>query len=1002
MSDPAPRSGRGWLWAALLLTGLKLWLVSGQAVYALGVAGHDDRLFLRLAEALSRGEWLGTYDVLTLAKGAGYPLWIAALHALGVPLFLAQHLLYAAACALVVLALRPVLASPAGRALLYLLLLWNPMSYDASSLGRVLRQQVHAPVALLILAGLAALACRPGAPWRRLAPWAVGLGLALGAFHLIREESIVLLPAVLLLAGAALVTAARTSRAALVRTAQALALALGCALVPVAAVSALNLRHYGWFGTVETRAGELRDAYGALLRIEAGADLPRVPVTRADRLAAYAASPAAAELRSFLEGDLGRGWAEASTAVTGRPPEEGEIGGGWFLWALRDAVAAAGHAGSAREALAYYRRLADELNAAAAAGTLPAGPARSGFAPKLRPGELAAVMRTWLSFAGFTSSFNRFSAHTPPSEGTDEDLALFHRLTGGRLAPTADGRVFGPDASTADRIRVRLLDAIGRGLSPLLQLLILVAPLVALIRAGQLLRRRDWNLPLTCAVAAGGSAAAFLLAQAVVEVTSYPVLVISSFAPVYPLLLLGAGVVLVEAAGAWAPARPPAAPPVPAWPGLAWSPAPAAPHLRWLPWVAGGAALLPLALWPDRFAELFWFADDLFLVDQIAQMGFWSWTVTFFTESFVPVFKLAWGGLLHAAGGSYFALIAALWVTHALNTVLFGRLLLRAGFPVVAVLFAQLGFALTVLNLETLGWSVQWSALLATTFLLLGLGWQESRGGSPGWSWRRHGPLVLCAALSAGCFARGVLSGGVFALGLLLPALLAREFSSLRRAAPAALLCLLPAAAVALGITLLADGNPRHMDGQWGSAARFAATFFLLNPAHGLLGDPAPWSAPSILLALLKLAVVASGLRLARDRVRVVLLLLFAYDLGNAVLLGIGRHHTGLEAALGSRYQYGSLLATLPFAGLLLARGLAALPSPRTRQRLAFALLALLAALWLRQWPAALAPFVAWRGTEMRQLLSAPYTTDPTATVPALDFMHLERAKALQRAYDLH
>jgi len=29
-----------------------------------------------------------------------------------------------------------------------------------------------------------------------------------------------------------------------------------------------------------------------------------------------------------------------------------------------------------------------------------------------------------------------------------------------------------------------------------------------------------------------------------------------------------------------------------------------------------------LLIWRERFAELFWFADDLFLTDQIAQMGF--------------------------------------------------------------------------------------------------------------------------------------------------------------------------------------------------------------------------------------------------------------------------------------------------------------------------------------------------------------------------------------------
>jgi hypothetical protein len=53
-------------------------------------------------------------------------------------------------------------------------------------------------------------------------------------------------------------------------------------------------------------------------------------------------------------------------------------------------------------------------------------------------------------------------------------------------------------------------------------------------------------------------------------------------------------------------------------------------------------------------------------------------------------------------------------------------------------------------------------------------------------------------------------------------------------------------------------------------------------------------------------------------------------------------------------------------------------------------------------WPAALAEFTGWRGTEMRQLMSAPATRDPSVHVPALDFMHIERAKALQRAYNLH
>ena len=60
---------RWWVWIVVLLTVAKLWLTSGQAIYAIGSAAHDDQLFLKLADSIVRGAWLGPYDQLTLAKG---------------------------------------------------------------------------------------------------------------------------------------------------------------------------------------------------------------------------------------------------------------------------------------------------------------------------------------------------------------------------------------------------------------------------------------------------------------------------------------------------------------------------------------------------------------------------------------------------------------------------------------------------------------------------------------------------------------------------------------------------------------------------------------------------------------------------------------------------------------------------------------------------------------------------------------------------------------------
>ena len=276
--------------AMLSLLLVKLILVSVQSVAVLGWADHDDRLFVRLAGYIDEGAWLGPYDRLTLAKGPAYPIWIAVLHRLQLPLLLGQHLLYGVACWVVVRALGPLGATPWLRLALFGLLLFNPLTFGQSP-QRVIRAGIYPALTLFVIAGAVGVHLRHQAAPRTLARWSAGLGLALAAFWLTREEGIWLLPSLALLIGTTLLAIQRSGGAD-----RRLRLLLSQSWAPVflaavLGVCGLNLFHYGVFVTVEFKHQAFLAAYGSLSRIEPEKRHRYVPVPREAREQALRSQP---------------------------------------------------------------------------------------------------------------------------------------------------------------------------------------------------------------------------------------------------------------------------------------------------------------------------------------------------------------------------------------------------------------------------------------------------------------------------------------------------------------------------------------------------------------------------------------------------------------------------------------------------------------------------------------------------------------------------------------
>lgn len=419
---------------------LSLWLRQAFPITALGNAGHDDLLFVQLAAHMGSGQWLGPYGDLTMAKGAAYSAFILASHVTGVPLKLMEHFLYLSAALYFSATLGRLFGSRLALPVCFSFIALNPVVWAADVGGRVVREGLYASLSLFLLAlCVRVFVLKPADSWagdpRAKRGELAALGFVAAAYWLTREEGAWLVPSILVLLAYWLVRSIRTGPRRKARSIAAfLAIPVACFCAVVGAVNLANFVKYGVFRNNDFRSADFQAAYGALSRIEHDEWRPYVLFPSDARGKAYAVSAAAQELKPFFEGEGGERWRKVSCEQTGVSPCP-EILAGWFMWALRQAVAEAGHYGNAVDARNYYRRVAGEINAACDRGAIACAPRHDSLIPPWHPSYLSATARAVRSIFGTLISLGNTSPHVAPSIGSDDQLALFQRMTHGPLAP---------------------------------------------------------------------------------------------------------------------------------------------------------------------------------------------------------------------------------------------------------------------------------------------------------------------------------------------------------------------------------------------------------------------------------------------------------------------------------------------------------------------------------------------------------------------------------------
>lgn len=472
--------------AYVVISCIYLFVASGTFFVLEPGANHDDGLQYSQSKSISNGRWLGEYDDVALAKGITYPLWTALLHAIDVPLWLGNALLYMAAALSLIYAIHGFIASKLYLTLAYSLLLFNPFMTVRSY------RDIIAPALMLFLlawvAGIVATVSRrntEATETTRL--WfftIIGL-VALPSWWFLREDSFWFTP--FFIAWATVIVAylfigrKAMQPVQLRRILVALILPVAATLVSGLLIATANSHHYGRFVVNDYTSKDFSDAYGALTRIKAEkAPANTVPVSYEMRRIAYGVSPAFRELERCLDGGGDCQYYKRRGKVVG------DYDGGWFFWALRQAAQEAGYYRSPVAAQRFYESIAYEINGACLAGKISCGPERSALTPVYQSDYTSLIFMKTFDVARYTIVTTDNSGARIviwPSTATDA------RREG--MAQYLDARYSASELNFGAKLKLKTKELIATGYHFLSPLLVIVALIGTIVATGQLARKWD-------------------------------------------------------------------------------------------------------------------------------------------------------------------------------------------------------------------------------------------------------------------------------------------------------------------------------------------------------------------------------------------------------------------------------------------------------------------------------------------------------------------------------
>ena len=359
----------------LIFTIIRLVLTASIPITGFPSQVYDDDLMVKMAESIRSGNWLGEYDSNTLVKGPFFPFLLALINYIGLSYINVMNIIYIMACAYFIYTIKNLFKSKISLLIIYILLIFNPVSYASWTLQRVYRNGITLAQVLFIIGSMYALYERRNQKSiKGLIVFPIIAGLALSSLWLTREDGIWILPFVLMviiITIVSLIVKNRIDNIKKIRINKNLVLKLITAVLPIILlivslniVRLVNKNYYGVSVYNEISDGYFGKVIKIMYSVKTDENIEYVTVTRKKLNMLYEQSETLNSIKNELEKSM-NAWDGAD-----RKPGDGQVEDGWFWWALKSAVEEKGMYENAEMANEFYKKIYEEIDTAIKEGNL--------------------------------------------------------------------------------------------------------------------------------------------------------------------------------------------------------------------------------------------------------------------------------------------------------------------------------------------------------------------------------------------------------------------------------------------------------------------------------------------------------------------------------------------------------------------------------------------------------------------------------------------------------